>query len=122
MKVITWLSSGIDPRNGIAPGKCVFTGEYPGVFCVPFVEDEKSPDARLNKFWKGRHRDLQVILDVPNENLVLRLMGRERPLPIYPSNGQVAVRVIINKCWDDDNALIIKDLDPDWIVETKEES
>jgi len=121
MKVITWLSSGIDPRKGVAPGKCVFTGEYPGVFCVPFVEDEKSLHYRLNTFWNGGHRDLQVILDVPNENLFLRLMGREKPLPISPSNGEVAVRRIINKCWDDDNALVIKNFDPQWIVEIKEE-
>ena len=121
MKVVTWLSSGIDPRNGIAHGKCVFTGEYPGVFSVPFVEDENSPDYRLNNFWQGRHRDLQVILEVPQENLVMRLMGREKPLPIY-KDGRVAIRVIISKCWDDDNALVIKDFDPNWIVETREES
>lgn len=119
MKVVVWLSSGIDPRNGIAPGKCVFTGEYPGIFCVPFVEKGK-PGEVLNKIWSGGRRNLQVILEVPQENLVMRLMGREKPLPIY-KDGRVAINYVVNKCFDDDNALVIKNFDPDWIVEIREE-
>lgn len=121
MKVVTWLSSTMDPTKGVAPGKCVFTGEHPGVFCVPFVEDG-TPGRALNDFWHSPRyaRDLQVILEVPVENLFFRLMGQEKPLPIY-KDGRVAINLIINKCFDDDNAVVIKNFDPAWIVSIRKE-
>lgn len=123
MKVVTWLSLDHDPRKGIRNGRCVFTGEYPGIFCVPLGEFSPEAAARsINTFWfePERGREVQVIFEVPLDALVGRRNGIEKPLDLGRPSGKIpSIRSWINWCLDDDNALVIKVFNPDWIISVK---
>jgi len=110
--LVHYMSLQHNPYNGILPGKCVFSGTRPGIWAVPFIEE--GPYSRLKHFWcDGKKRDLQVILNVPEEFVRYSKMGRIQPVP-------ADINTLAGRCTDDDNgAVIIAPFDPSWIVSVK---